>query len=317
MAKEHSLSQYLFLVLMLLLPISVVGCDDDPTAPPSTATVMGQVLDAEGEGVSDALIRLNAPVQPTRTVTSDSEGTWAFEGIPPADYTVSVDPPEGWILAPAEGGFRTAPLAAGESESFIFLLSPALSEGRVLGVVQHDGSGVAHVEVLLRAGPGDEVSVRTDAFGSFGFQGLEPGGRELEIIPPDYFELADGESVVRSVTFPEEGTTRVNVELLPVTAQQVQVIEAGPQLVFNPDSVSVEPGTRIRWVHSSTDQIRYTITPDGHTAWERRELGVPGEAFDVTLNNPGVYEYFSDQHQAGGMTGTIVVTGTPPVEPGG
>jgi plastocyanin len=57
----------------------------------------------------------------------------------------------------------------------------------------------------------------------------------------------------------------------------------------------------------NTQAIGHTITPSGHTAWERVQSAAQGEMLRITLNTAGTYNYFCEPHVSAGMTGTIVV----------
>lgn len=74
---------------------------------------------------------------------------------------------------------------------------------------------------------------------------------------------------------------------------------------FSPAEVTVEPGTRIRWVNGTASF--HTVTPDGHEAWTEWQTGGTGESVEVVLNAPGTYEYYCAPHRSLGMTGRIVV----------
>jgi plastocyanin len=94
---------------------------------------------------------------------------------------------------------------------------------------------------------------------------------------------------------------------------------------FAPDEVLVEPGTTI--VFTNEDDEPHSVTayenaiPDDATYFssgdltgeeEAREnvgdtLVVEGESYEVTLEEPGTYEYFCIPHEDHGMKGRIVV----------
>ncbi|HEV2757898.1 MAG TPA: plastocyanin/azurin family copper-binding protein [Actinomycetota bacterium] len=96
---------------------------------------------------------------------------------------------------------------------------------------------------------------------------------------------------------------------------------------FDPESVTVAPGTTLTFVNESSEA--HTVTaydggvPDGAPYFSsggfdsedaaRDSLGdallAEGETYEVTLDEPGTYEYFCIPHEDQGMTGTIVVEG--------
>lgn len=94
----------------------------------------------------------------------------------------------------------------------------------------------------------------------------------------------------------------------------------GAAVWFDPVGLWVEPGTTVRWVIESNVHTVTAYHPDneGHSLripetahpWDSGYLVNPGDAFEVTLTVPGVYDYYCAPHEEGGMVGRIVV-GTP------
>jgi len=93
---------------------------------------------------------------------------------------------------------------------------------------------------------------------------------------------------------------------------------SGRMVYFDPVGVWVAPGTTIRWVlergyHSVTayhpDNGNYELRiPEGATPFNSGMLLEPGvSTFEVTLDVPGVYDYFCIPHEAAGMVGRIIV----------
>ena len=106
-------------------------------------------------------------------------------------------------------------------------------------------------------------------------------------------------------------------------AQQVEVIEMrgtprGERIWFNPIGLAIVPGTTLRFVnrdpvnsHTATayhPEIfdRTTRIPDGAAPWDSGFL-LPDESFEVTLEVPGVHDYYCLPHEMAGMVGRIVV----------
>jgi plastocyanin len=97
----------------------------------------------------------------------------------------------------------------------------------------------------------------------------------------------------------------------------------GSRVWFDPVGLVVEPGQTVRWVnrdnvnsHTSTayhpanfDKPRRL--PEAAAPWDSDYL-LPGEAFEVTLTEPGVYDYFCVPHEHAGMVGRIVVGSAQP-----
>lgn len=92
----------------------------------------------------------------------------------------------------------------------------------------------------------------------------------------------------------------------------------GSRVWFDPIGLLVQPGRTIRWInrdpgnaHTATayhpsNFDRPRRIPPGAAAWDSDYL-LPGEVFEVTLSEPGVYDYYCVPHEMAGMVGRIVV----------
>ena len=93
--------------------------------------------------------------------------------------------------------------------------------------------------------------------------------------------------------------------------------EDGSRVWFDPIGLYVEPGATIRWVihHNTHTVAAYHPKNNDHSLripskakpWNSDYLVEPGEQFEVTLTEPGVYDYYCEPHEAAGMVGRIVV----------
>ncbi len=92
----------------------------------------------------------------------------------------------------------------------------------------------------------------------------------------------------------------------------------GSRVWFDPVGVRIEPGQAVRWVNRDPGNA-HTATayhpgnfdkprriPQAATPWNSDYL-LPEEAFEVTLTEPGVYDFFCVPHEHAGMVGRIVV----------
>lgn len=110
--------------------------------------------------------------------------------------------------------------------------------------------------------------------------------------------------------------------LLPSIAaaaeQPVVTITMGDDLRFSPASVTIKPGTRVRWINRSF--IRHTVTADPTKAARPADVALPKGAkpFDSGfIDNQGTYEhiftvsgqyrYFCIPHETTGMVAEIIV----------
>jgi plastocyanin len=72
---------------------------------------------------------------------------------------------------------------------------------------------------------------------------------------------------------------------------------------FKPKSITVAPGTTVRWVNHGKEP--HTVTArDGR--FDSGKLS-PGATYSVTFTQPGTFEYFCRPHEKMGMMGTVVV----------
>lgn len=121
------------------------------------------------------------------------------------------------------------------------------------------------------------------------------------------------------------GLALVGIGILPnrlLMAAAPTVIEMrsdalGSLVWFDPIGLYVSPGTTVRWVvrqnvhtttayHPRNDHHPLRI-PARARSWDSGFLVNPGDHFDVTLDVPGVYDYYCAPHEGAGMVGRIVV----------
>ena len=91
----------------------------------------------------------------------------------------------------------------------------------------------------------------------------------------------------------------------------------GAHVWFDPIGLKVTPGTMVRWVveanaHTTTayhpDNDNHPLRiPERAKPWDSGYLIEPGQSFEVTLDQEGVYDYFCAPHEMAGMVGRIIV----------
>jgi len=87
---------------------------------------------------------------------------------------------------------------------------------------------------------------------------------------------------------------------------------------FEPLVVEAQAGDTIRWTHQGN--VSHTVT--GYQSNNNRQRRAPagantiesgnlasGDSYEITLNTPGVYDYYCKPHEQSGMVGSIVVRG--------
>lgn len=176
------------------------------------------------------------------------------------------------------------------------------AKGAVSGSVLNGSNGVPGVAVSLSGAA--NLSANSSASGGFTFPDLAPGSYTVSIAVPAGLTLAAGETASRGVTVSANQTSSVTFRLAGgTTGGAVQVIDI-QGLSFSPRDVTVARGTRIRWTNNSG--MLHTVTPDGHSAWQGRDLS-NGQTFEVVLDQVGTFNYYCVPHRGDGMTGTIRV----------
>jgi plastocyanin len=92
----------------------------------------------------------------------------------------------------------------------------------------------------------------------------------------------------------------------------------GEHVWFRPQGLAVAPGTTLRFLNRDAGNS-HTATayhpdiygrprriPEGAEPWDSGFL-LPDEDFEVTLEQPGVYDFYCLPHEMAGMVGRIVV----------
>lgn len=78
---------------------------------------------------------------------------------------------------------------------------------------------------------------------------------------------------------------------------------------FEPRSIQVPAGTTVRWVNYGR-HVHTVTSSNPKWQWDSGDM-VPGQAFSVTFEEPGVYRYHCRHHR--GMEATIIVGTVRPV----
>jgi plastocyanin len=106
----------------------------------------------------------------------------------------------------------------------------------------------------------------------------------------------------REATSAERSATRsLSTSARPALA--VVDVGAYDKAGFNPKSLTVLPGTIVRWVNYGKE--RHTVSSDDGL-FDSGPIA-PGAAFSVLFYKPGTYHYTCRPHGKMGMVGTVVV----------
>ena len=103
-----------------------------------------------------------------------------------------------------------------------------------------------------------------------------------------------------------------------VTEIAMRGTKDGGRVSFDPVGLRMEPGQRLRFINqdngNSHTSTAYSPDIDGRPlripsrakAWNSDYLE-PGQSFEITLDVPGVYDFYCQPHEHAGMVGRIVV----------
>jgi len=91
----------------------------------------------------------------------------------------------------------------------------------------------------------------------------------------------------------------------------------GSDVWFRPRGILIQPGQTVRWVNRDSGNVHTTTAyhpgngkplriPQGAKPWNSDYL-MPGQAFTMVFDVPGIYDYFCIPHEHAGMVGRIVV----------
>ncbi|MHA7630279.1 carboxypeptidase regulatory-like domain-containing protein [Corallococcus sp. M7] len=173
----------------LLMAVALSACDPDAESPkdpvgnePRPGRVTGVVLTEEGQPLKDFEVTL---LETDKTVSSDAQGKFAFESLPPGNYTLMASGP-GYDLEQQE-----VEVEAGMTVAMSFNLKATII--RVSGEVQgEDGTALVGVSVSILDHETDEVLERatTDTSGAF-FVDLAPGLYTIEAEREGYVSWSD------------------------------------------------------------------------------------------------------------------------------
>ncbi|GFE71963.1 plastocyanin [Chroococcus sp. FPU101] len=86
------------------------------------------------------------------------------------------------------------------------------------------------------------------------------------------------------------------------------------QLKFEPEKVTIKAGDTVKWVNNKLAPHNVVFdkdkVPSADVATKishKSLLFAPGESFETTFSEPGVYSYYCEPHRGAGMGGTITV----------
>lgn len=204
----------------------------------------GNGIQDEGEpGLPDVVIHLvDNSGNRVATTTSDANGEYEFQEIPPGSYSVQVEVDDGTTFSPVvDGGnqisqvddqpYGTSPVAeltVGTQENTwnVGLIQPVSVGNKVWndlngnGIQDADEPGMPGITAILVDGRGTELDrMVTDESGLYLFEGLEPGTYAVKFDIPDEYLFTPAAKTTTPITNAVDGslsyddvTSDVNVE---------------------------------------------------------------------------------------------------------
>jgi plastocyanin len=300
---------------MTTFVLAACGSDGPSDPPPSvTGTITGSVIDVDsgGSGMAGVSVSLQGSAG-TQTVTTTSGGGFSLANAAVGSWQASLQVPGTHLLESGQTATRTVSVTAGQTATVepFRLVRP---RGTVTGSVELDGVGVASGGVSATRGGFSNRNATPAASGAFDLE-LAAGAWTLIYTPGTGHQLVSGETGTRTVTVVADQTVTVSpFEIAVQSTPSVVEIHLTQTSEFSPASVSISPGTTVRWINDAA--IEHTITPENASqpgVWQRQTTSTAGVVFEHQFNEANqTYRYRCEPHSSNfetGMVGVITVTG--------
>ncbi len=268
------------------------------TAAEETYRIEGYVWeDKNGNGVRDSdegrpnvTVYLTGPVN--QTTITDSDGKYVFDNLPAGNYTISIDPPEGYTSTPPPSSITLTLSANSSNNNFLLKAIPGSISGSVYLV--GTTTGVNGVKVKLTGGGIARVD-STEPDGSFAFTSLTAGeDYTLKIVelPPGYESYTVSPTTRTVSNLPASGATDQVFYLIPppkpdeptyvISGYVFKDKAGGTKNVF--DSGEGVNGVTVKLNPHLKGSIEWEVTTSGDGYYEFKNL--PAGEYSVEIVNP-------------------------------
>lgn len=234
--------------------------------------VNGTVTDTDGNPIPGATVTLDG-----LTATTDSDGFYVFEDVPPGDYEFGIEELDGYTVETTPDPITVPDDSEEPIENNDFVLAPLPS---LSGSVTAGGSPVGNVTVTIEGPDGFTDSTVTDSDGTYEFDGLPPGDYTVTVEPPDGYQVVDDEDSL-DATVEDDDVTDVDFALFRPGAIGGTVLD---------DSGDFVPGATIEITGPDGTE---TLTTDEEGNYYLDDLS-PGD-YTITITPPDRYTVVGDE----------------------
>ncbi|SNV53378.1 Serine-aspartate repeat-containing protein D precursor [Corynebacterium imitans] len=233
----------------------------------------GRVLDEQNNPVSGAELKLSGNGQAEKTVKTDAEGNYRFEGLKPGTYTVEV---KGSTAYGSGGGQLDIQPERDTEKDFKVSKNKATLSG--WGSVVGSDEKPANVELKLwgKDADGKERVVSTATTsedGTFSFAGVEAGTYAIEVVESDRFQ---GGRTDANIDVKPGESKRFGLQMVYKTVTATGLVTLDREQLKNVDVTVTQKATGKTISTRTDDQGRFTIMGLDHGAYTASIAAKPG-----------------------------------------
>lgn len=231
------------IVSMMAVAILLPGCEDGgplETEAPGVGGILGRVTadDAPRSGLAVTLSRSGTALQVTQT---DGQGEFAFGGLDPGEYTVSIAAVAGWPCSRQ----RFAKVVVGQDTAVTFTCATAQAVGVVSGRVTVNGFGGPGFMLSLSDGERRIRAIATERDGEYVFRDIAVGDKIVSLTATPNVNCT---TTQREVTVPKDGTVAADFACTGQVITGQVTVDGNPQAFVYVDACEpVEGGECMNW----------------------------------------------------------------------